>query len=364
MKRVLQVGAGGFGEKWCGSFLPRAARRGLLEVVGLVDIDIEALERSRLPLGLPASACFTDIETAFTSVKADFCTIVVPPAYHLAVVDQAVRREMHILSEKPIADSLSTAAEIVSKVSRAGLKMAVTMSHRFDQDKQTLTEIVRSGHLGKLNTVHCRLSADHRLRDSWRRFRHEMKHALLIEGAPHHLDIVDSLAGGGCRSVYARTWRPEWAEYVGDTDGIVLLEFDNGVHATYEASQTSPIGVSSWSHEQIRIEGADGIAILDDRKVEVFQRVYGLKPRMDAGFQVGQRSYHGGGMKVPLLMGDVWTHDLLIEQFVHWLDGGPAPETNAPDNFRSLAIAFAAIESVETNALVNFSEFLSRFSIS
>ena len=34
--------------------------------------------------------------------------------------------------------------------------MAVTMSHRFDQDKTTLRAIVRSGKLGKVNTVSCR----------------------------------------------------------------------------------------------------------------------------------------------------------------------------------------------------------------
>jgi predicted dehydrogenase len=361
--KVLQVGAGGWGERWCQDFLPRATRLGMLEVAGLMDVDPAALKRGQKQLGLEDSACFTDPKEAFRKTKADFCTIVVPPAHHEIFIDLAVAHNTHILSEKPIADTMEASARIVSKVSAAGLKMAVTMSRRFDQDKQTLTEVVRSGQLGTLNTLHCRLSADYRLKDAWRRFRHLMKHPLLIEGAVHQLDILDSLAGARCKTVFARTWRPAWAEYAGDTDGTVVMSYENDVHATFEGSKSSPVGVSDWQHEQIRVEGKDAIAILNHRELEVFHRVYNLVPREFAGFQIGQRARQGDGMKFQSLSGDAWEHDLLLEHYVRWLEGGPQMETHAAANVLSLAIVFAAIESVETGAEINMRDFCARFGL-
>jgi predicted dehydrogenase len=349
---VLQVGAGGFGERWCQEFLPTNVRDGLIEVVGLTDKDPDALRKGQELLGLPDSACFTDLAEAFQKTIADFCTVVIPPAYHETVVDLAIARGFHILSEKPIANTIEASARIVRKVKAAGLKMAVTMSHRFDQDKQTLADVVRSGHLGRLNMLSCRLSADFRVWDNWRRFRHEMAHPLLIEGAVHHLDILASLVDSPCKLVYATTWRPEWAAYAGDTDGVVVLTFENGVRAVFEGSVSAAVGVSDWYFERIRADGSDAIAILDNRELELFNR-------MD--HRVRQRGRSGQGQKSALLPGTKWINNLLIEKFVCWLSGGPQMETHAEANLASIAIMFAAVESSMRGEVVEMKDYLSRF---
>ncbi len=86
-------------------------------------------------LGLKASQCFTDPARAFAETAADFCTIVVPPAHHEAIVDLAIAHGLDILCEKPIADSMAASVRIAQKARAAGRRMAITMSHRFDQDK-------------------------------------------------------------------------------------------------------------------------------------------------------------------------------------------------------------------------------------
>lgn len=352
-RTLLQVGAGGFGARWCREFLPPNVADGTVRVVGLVDIDAEALRKSQQALGLADALCFTDLETAFTTVKADFCTIVVPPAFHERVVDLAIAKGMHILSEKPIADTLEGCVRIADKVKRAGLKMAVTMSHRFDRDKQTLAYIVGSGHLGPLSSLYCFSSQDFRKFGTWRRFRHEMQHPLLIENAIHQLDILATLAGAPCRSVYANGWRPEWAEFAGNSDAVVVFEFENGVRSTYVGSVSSAVGLAHMPGEEYRADGRDGIASLRQREIEVFRRIE-LPP--------GQRNVArpGKGMEVPLLAGAKWAHSLLIERFVAWLDGGAALETEVEANLTSNALIFAAIESSRTGAVVNFRQFLKR----
>ncbi|MER9056903.1 Gfo/Idh/MocA family oxidoreductase [Mesorhizobium sp. M0910] len=350
--KVLHIGAGGFGEYWCHTFLPLNAADGIIEVVGLVDIDSKALEKGRNHLGLNAEQCFTSAQEAFEAVDTDFCTIVIPPALHESIVDLALARGMHILSEKPIADTMEASVRVADKVKSAGRKMAVTMSHRFDQDKSTLKALASEDALGRVNTVSCRFAGDFRAYDSWRRFRHEMDHPMLIEGAVHHLDIMAELAGAPCTSIYARTWRPEWAEYKGDTDVIVVMDFANGAHGVYEGSSAQSTGLNDWCFEYFRVEGASGTAILDHREVEVFHR--------DTK-RTYQKNRQGRGQQVSLLLGKKWGNTLLIEQFCHWLDGGPPMATNVEDNLQSVALVFSAVESARLGQPVKVQEFLESF---
>ena len=239
-QRVIHVGIGVFGKRWCtrvpedqrrrrhdrgrGARRSRSARR-----------STTAARRS----ALPDERCFTDARARVrgdarpTSARSS-CT----PAHHEAIIDLAIAHGVDILCEKPIADTMEASLRIARKVAAAGRKMAVTMSHRFDQDKTTLRRIVRSGVLGTINAIGMPLPG-----------RHAPAHGvelavpppactdpLLIEGAIHHLDIVADLAGARCETLYATTWKPDWAEYAGDTDGIVTMMFENGVRAVYEGS--------------------------------------------------------------------------------------------------------------------------------
>jgi predicted dehydrogenase len=348
-KKVIHVGVGSFGRRWCSEFLAANVADGTIEVVALVDVDQKALASGRAILGLPASACFTDPATAFKAVKADFCTVVVPPNFHEAVVDVAIANGVDILSEKPIADTMQATLRIADKVKHAGRKMAVTMSHRFDQDKTTLRQIIRSGKLGAVNTVSCRYASDMREHMAWGAlFRHTMQDPLMIEGAVHHLDMVADLANTPCGTLYASTWKPAWAKYVGDTDGMVMMTFANGVRGIYEGSSTTAVGLNDWTREYVRVDCELGTAILNNREIEIFSRTDVAR----------QRHREGQGQKVPLLTQPKWLNTWLIEKFCRWLDGGPEMETNVAANVHASALVFASIESQRKGAAIDIGQFI------
>jgi predicted dehydrogenase len=161
---------------------PPNIKDGLVEVVAAADINPEALANAQEHLGLRADQCYTDIQRAFDENRADFCAIVVPPVSHEMVVDLALAHEMHILSEKPIADTLLASMRIADKVKRAGKKMGVTMSHRFDQDKTTLRQELCSGRHGALDYLVCRFTCDCRQFGTWGVPAMRFLDALLVEG--------------------------------------------------------------------------------------------------------------------------------------------------------------------------------------
>ena len=141
-----------------------------------------------------------------TRIPTTSATVVVPPAFHESVVDAALAHDMHVISEKPIADTLEASVRIADKVQRAGKKMGVTMSHRFDQDKTTLRHELRSSRPRRIDYLVCRFTCGLRNFGDWgAHFRHTMQEALMIEGAVHHLDIIADMPG---RSATPSTRRP------------------------------------------------------------------------------------------------------------------------------------------------------------
>ncbi len=348
--KMIQVGTGGFGGYWCAAFLPPNVADGLVEVVAAVDTNPEALKNAQEHLGLRPDQCYTDIEKAFDENRADFCTVVVPPAFHEQVVDQALAHDMHILSEKPIADTLEASVRIAGKVKRAGKKMGVTMSHRFDQDKTTLRRELRSGRYGALDYLVCRFTCDCRRFGSWGKIRHEIPDALMVEGSVHHLDILADMAGAKCDTIYAQTWNPAWGEFAGDSQGLVMMHFENGVRATYEGAKTNAAGLNGWSKEYVRAECENTTLIMNRRRLERFTH---NPEHYTEGLE-------GQGEEIPLIDQPKWSNTWLIEKFVRWLDGGEPMETNVEDNLQSVALIFSAIESSRTGQPVKVQEFLEK----
>lgn len=349
--KMIQVGTGGWGASWCRQFLPPNIHEGLIEVVAAVDANPDALQNARDHLGLRADQCYTDIKKAFDENHADFCAIVVPPAYHAGVVELALAHDMHILSEKPIADTLEASARIADWVKQSGKKMGVTMSHRFDQDKTTLRHELRSGRWGSLDYLVCRFTCDCRQFASWGKFRHEIPDALMVEGAVHHLDILADLTGALCDTLYAQTWNPSWGQYAGDSQGLVTMHMGNGTCAMYEGAKTNAVGLNGWTHEYIRAECERATLVLSHRRLEVFE--------YDAAKQWAG-AIEGQGRVLPLLEQLKWANTWLVDKFVRWLDGGEPMETNVQANLQSVALIFAAIESSRSGQAVRVQELLER----
>jgi predicted dehydrogenase len=264
--------------------------------------------------------------------------VVVPPAHHETIIDLALEHGLHILCEKPVADTMASTARIFLQVTRADRKMAITMSHRFDRDKQTLERLVRSGAYGPINYIVGRLALNNRKFGDWGDFRHRIADPLLIEAAVHQFGIIRGLTGANAKSVYANGWNPDWGEYAGDSTALAVVEMENGVRAAYEGSKTNASTISPWEEEYWRVECRDGTLELDRRRLRLIR---------------------GGAKDIPtseeleLDAGETWMNSLLAETFVRWLDGGPAPATRIEDSIHDTALTMAAIESAHSGQVVD-----------
>ena len=337
--RYIHVGVGGFGQHWCTEVLPRLKKLGLAEPVAAVDIDRNVLQKAQHQLGLAESQLYDNAQQAFTENKADFVTIVVPPASHEQIVELALQHDCHILSEKPIADTMDASCRIYKKVKSSNKKMAVTMSHRFDQDKQTLERHLKSGKYGALDYVIGRNTWTARKYGAWGKFRYEIPDPLLIEGTVHHFDIMRALSGANAKMVHALTWNPDWSEFKGDAQGLILAEMENGVKIFYEGAKANASELNEWQYDYWRAECEGATLELDRRELRII---------------TGDRHAE----HLPLEEQEAWKNPWLAETFVNWLNGGNAPPNCLDDNIQCMALLFAAVESAHSRQPVDVQNFL------
>ena len=324
---------------------PLIERLQLARPVALVDVTPEVFTEARAGLGLPEDRCYLDMERAFGENPADFAIVSSPTQFHEKAVDVALAHDMDILLEKPIAHTMEACCRIQQKVKRAGRKMSVVMSHRFDQDKQSLAHHIHSGKYGRLDYLVGRNTWACRKVGTWGpEHRYQKQDVLLTEGTIHHFDIIRSLTGSNARTMHAVTWNPEWSDFVGDAQALILVEMENGVKVTYEGAMTNATTLNNWCDEYFRAECKSGTLVLDHRKLRVLSDLEGERKTRDE----------------PLLEQEFWLDTWITKMFLDWIDDGEAPPSNVDDNLQCSAMLYAAIESAHTGAIVDVQAFLQK----
>jgi predicted dehydrogenase len=331
------VGAGGWPAVWIRRFLPAFTDR--LDVVAVVDANPVALAASGDRLGLAAAQRFGDMETAFAATEADFCILAVPPAPRLQAVTLAAAHGLPMLCEKPIADSWENTLAIARTVREADVKLSVVQNYRYTRKIVTLKRELTEGSLGRISSVHCRFAADYTPETAGGAFRHQIPDAMIYEGAEHHLDQFRNLAGADCDWISGAQWNPPWSRFGHTTCAMFQMRMTNGVMGQYHMTHLARGEQNGWHEEYYRVECEHGDVVVDrDGVVRVVEHLGDGYQRVTECRPVGDEPDG---------------HFLVIDEFLRWLDGGPAPQTALDDNLRTAALTFAAVEASRTNSVVD-----------
>lgn len=338
-KRMIQVGCGGFGAYWLEIIMPRVSS--FAEVVAAVDVNPEALKNAQRYVGLPPEKCYIDLKAAIEENEADFVNVVVPMHLHETIINEAFDAGLDVLCEKPLGHNMESCVRIYNKAKEAGRKLAVTMSHRFEVEKQTVENMVKSGSYGQANYVVSRLTMKRNLN------AHEESDAetMISSALIHNMDTIRGICGCNVRKVYADCWISQ-PDISASPSGLMIMEMENGSRAVLEESFANGSAMDGWSDEYLRVECTNATIVADHRKVTV---------KSDMGYPYPREA------AIPLMENRYWDHALIIRQFVDWLDGGVPPVTWVEENLQCCAMVFAAIESVKTGQVVEVQEYLKKF---
>jgi predicted dehydrogenase len=337
-------GAGGMAAVWLDWFLPELAERS--ELVGLVEIDRRLLDERGDALGLGTDRRFTDIDAAVDAVRSGYldatCAVVVLPArFHSRATIACARAGLHVLTEKPLADTWADCLAIAGSA-RGPAKVAVVQNYRYSPAVREARRLLQTRRLGAPRFVAARFRADYREFGSWSGpARHRMSRPVLEDAAVHHLDQIRHLLGLEFTEVACDEWRP------GDADGFrgaccvsLLARLESGVRASYEANLVCAGEQRSWMGEEYRIECADGAIV-----------VVGEQLRMEIS--------EGDTVRIETMELDpmpVRYHLTVITEFFDWVEGAEFRGSTVGDNLHTMRAVFAAMRAAETHAWVRVEE--------
>lgn len=336
--RAVLVGCGGITRAW----LEPLQKMDTVQLVGLVDIVPDNARARAQEYGLDDALIGDDLEAMLAETRPDVvfnCTI---PEAHTPVTLTALAHGCHVLTEKPLADSMENAQSLVAAAQAAHRILAVIQNRRYDANIRRLRHLVESEAVGPLTTVHC----DFFLGAHFGGFRDHMPHVLLLDMAIHTFDAARLITGADPVSVYCHEWNPAGSWYDRDASAVAIFEMSGGLVYTYRGSWCAEGLNTTWESDW-RLIGQQGSIHWDGASDIVAERVAapdGLRwqmepvpvPPHDPGDKVGA---HGG----------------VIREFIRCVRTGTMPETVATDNIKSLAMVFGAIESAEHKRPVRIS---------
>ena len=197
------------------------------ELVAVADPDPAALTRATT--GRRARG-FEDVERMFAEEELDLVSIVAPTSLHRAVTLAALRAGANVLVEKPIAATREEALEMIAAASAAGRMLTVGHIERFNPAIRELRRRLEAGELGRIFQISAtRLGPfPARIRDV----------GVVVDLAPHDLDVMRYLVGSEPVRIYAETERRIHTEHEDLFNGTV--KFANGVLGVLNINWVTP----------------------------------------------------------------------------------------------------------------------------
>ncbi len=333
-RNALIVGAGGMGRAWGRNLRDCDAAR----VVGWVDLRPDAAEQAAAELGFDDIVTGADLEAVIARARPDVVVDVSTPEAHRDVTLMALAAGLPVLGEKPMADSMEHAREMVAAAERAGTLYMVSQSRRYDANLHALRRLIvdRTGPPGILNS-------DFYIGAHFGGFRDEMASPLMLDMAIHTLDAARYLCDADPVAVYCEEFNPPWSWYRGDACATAIFEMTGGVRYTYRGSWCAEGRPTAWEAEW-RAVGPYGTATWDGSGAHA--PVADVVTARDGFLSTVRTVETEVTQDVPTGIAGS------LRDFLHALETGATPMGECHDNIKSLAMVFGAIESAATGLRV------------
>ena len=319
--RVLLLGLGFFGKNWI-RVLGETADCELVAVSGARE-DYEAVCAARPEVA--SIPCYEDYEQAIKKTDADIVVIVIPTKLHTAAAKLALKKGMHVLSEKPLAMDLQDAVDMLrTKRDYPDLHYVVDQNYRWRPHTLAFRNALRSGIIGKLDNIRMIFSQPEDLVG----YRPFLEMPLLQDVCIHHFDLLRYFCDADCKSIFATSFHSPWSKFQGKAATNALIEMKNGVHINYCGTWSGHGKATPW----------DGVFIAAGDKGELI---------LDDNSEVWFREYGSEAIKLPPAELDHVELAHCLHELMQVIEKGGQHETCLQNNFGSFAMVCAAEASAQ-----------------
>lgn len=257
--RVAVVGVGAMGQAHCHTIREQAPS---MQLCAVVDTHLETASGIGRQYGVPAYASVAEL---LGSRTAEAVLVATPHPLHLPAVEACLRAGLHVLSEKPLAETVSAADRMLAAARENNRALGVMFQRRFEPLFEAALEFVRTGGIGEIQRTLLVLPdfRTQRYFDSnpWRATWPGEGGGVLINQAPHLMDLFALLSG------LPRSLRGHAATRLHDIEvedqADARLEYANGAVGFLYASTNEPN-----QQECIEIVGTRGSLAYRNKRLE------------------------------------------------------------------------------------------------
>lgn len=329
--RTLSTGIGLLG---CGGITEAhltAYRKAGYNVVAFCDLVRERAEQRRDKFYPNAKVC-ANADELLALPTVEVVDIATHPDARVHLIETALLRGKHVLSQKPFCLDLEMGERLVRLARERKRLLAVNQNGRWAPHWSYMRAAVRHGLVGRVESLSCTSSWDH----NWvvgTPFD-TIRHLLLYDFAIHWFDICTVLFGyRRANRVFAAIGRYASQRAQPPLCSEVVVEYDEG-HAVFAFNGNTRFG------------GRDSTTLVGDRGT-----IYSTGPNLnEQTLTIATAS----GTDVVELSGS-WFPDGFhgtMAELLCAIEDGREPENAAATNLTSLQLAFAAIHSAETGLAV------------
>ena len=327
--RMIVVGLGR-GRSHLRSFL---ALPDLFEVVGLVDLDAERLQKTLTEHDLAENLGYASYDKALARSDCHGVMVATWARTHEALIEQALKADKHVMVEKPFANRLEPAQRLLEIAETRDLRIVVTQQWRYKPGQRTVRRLITEGTYGEPQTGHM---LTYKARGSE---YPDSPYSQLWQMTVHEVDSLISMMNQAVVEVYGHTYRPPATTWKRESTATAELTFENGCRVVLVSTSDARMNTA-----ELRLECEHGALVY--RNTASFsgdETIFAARDR-----QVGWEP-------LPIDPGPDETHLLdqrVAESFATWLNGGPEPETSGRNNLEVLDVLDGLIQSGETGSPV------------
>jgi predicted dehydrogenase len=328
--RIGLVGCGGISETHL-----QAYRQAGYDVAVLCDQVLENAQRRRDEF-YPQAEVTSDYWQVIERADIDIVDLTPHPEERAELIEAALNRGKHVLSQKPFVTDLNVGRRLVDLAESSGLTLAVNQNGRWAPHFAYLREVVRAGLIGRVSAIRLGFHWDH----NWIQGTpfDQVQQILLYDFGIHWFDFASSLMEGRpVRTVYASITRTPTQQATPPLLAQAVIDYDDA-QVSLVLDGDTPVG----PEDQTFIVGSKGTARsqgpdLSRQSVTIQTETGQFSPQLEGTwFPDG---FHGA-----------------MAELMCAIEEDRPPLHNARDNLATLALCFAAVQSSQQHRPVDPAE--------
>ncbi len=197
------------------------------QAMGSVDVNAEIV------------VVYTDYKEMLDAENIDLVAICTESGYHAEISIYCMKKEKHVIVEKPMALSTEDADRMILASKQNNVKLCISHQNRFNPPIQKLRRAVEEGRFGKIIAGNARVlwnrDQNYYKQALWRG-TYELDGGCLMNQCIHNIDLLQWMMGGDIDWVHGEVMNNTHPYIEAEDYGSIQIKFRNGAIGNVEGT--------------------------------------------------------------------------------------------------------------------------------